>query len=374
MMKRPGTTALLVSGTALAVLGVLMATDRRTTQFSPPVSVAEILSRYVPPRGYVCCRAVGPINVDGRLDEPSWQNIPWTEDFVDIEGAAKPKPRLRTRAKMLWDDRFFYIAAELEEPHVWATVTEHDAVIFEDNDFEIFMDPDGDSHLYAEFEMNALNTTWDLLLPMPYKDHGIPVSRWESGVKTGVHVTGTINNPSDIDKGWTVEIAFPWSALKELSQQPAPPRDGDHWRIDFSRVEWKTIVEGNRYRKVAGQKEDNWVWSPQGVVDMHRPETWGYVQFSTGRPGEASFQPDRAGPAKHLLHGVYYAEREFHKRYGRWASSLEELGISGPLPRGELSDLRLQTTKDLFEAWVVVKNNGASRRWHIRQDAKVWSD
>ena len=65
---------------------------------------------------------------------------------------------------MLWDDDYLYIAAELEEPHVWATLTQHDAVIFHDNDFEVFLNPEGDSHLYAELELNALNTTWDLLL------------------------------------------------------------------------------------------------------------------------------------------------------------------------------------------------------------------
>ena len=57
---------------------------------------------------------------------------------------------------MLWDDEYFYVAAELEEPDIWATLTERDAVIFYDNDFEIFIDPDGDSHEYYEFEMNAL--------------------------------------------------------------------------------------------------------------------------------------------------------------------------------------------------------------------------
>ena len=56
---------------------------------------------------------------------------------------------------MLWDDQFFYVGAELEEPHVWATLTERDSVIFHDNDFEVFIDPDGDTHLYYELEMNA---------------------------------------------------------------------------------------------------------------------------------------------------------------------------------------------------------------------------
>ena len=112
----------------------------------------------ITPQGYVCHHTTGPITVDGRLDEPDWQRAAWTRDFVDIEGDAKPKPRFRTRAKMLWDNQYFYVAAELEEPHVWGTLTQHDAVIFQDPDFEVFIDPNGDSHEYYEFEMNALNT------------------------------------------------------------------------------------------------------------------------------------------------------------------------------------------------------------------------
>jgi len=51
---------------------------------------------------------------------------------------------------MLWDDQAVYVAAELEEPHVWATLTQHDSVIFQDNDFEVFLDPDADGHNYGE--------------------------------------------------------------------------------------------------------------------------------------------------------------------------------------------------------------------------------
>ena len=74
--------------------------------------------------------------------------------LLDIEGDAKPEPRYRTRAKMLWDDAFLYVAAELEEPHVWATLRQRDTVIFMDNDFEIFIDPDGDTYAYYEIEVN----------------------------------------------------------------------------------------------------------------------------------------------------------------------------------------------------------------------------
>ena len=121
----------------------------------------------ITPETYICYRAVEPIEVDGKLDEASWGNAPWTAYFVDIEGDLKPRPRFKTRVKMLWDDDYFYFAAEMEEPDVWGTLTQRDAIIFYDNDFEVFIDPNGDTHEYYEFEMNALNTGWDLFLARP---------------------------------------------------------------------------------------------------------------------------------------------------------------------------------------------------------------
>jgi hypothetical protein len=233
------------------------------------------------PKTYDCRRAAQPVRIDGKLDDPAWQSAPWTDYFIDIEGSVKPKPRFRTRAKMLWDDEYFYVAADMEEPHVWATLNKHDSVIFHDNDFEVFIDPNGDTLEYYEFEINALNTGWDLFLDKPYRHGGKAQNQWEiPGLRTAVHVRGTLNNPADRDSGWSVEIAFPWKALAGYAHKPAPPRAGDEWRVNFSRVEWQHEIAEGKYRKVPKTKEDNWVWSPQGAVNMHIPEHWGRVRFT----------------------------------------------------------------------------------------------
>ncbi len=232
------------------------------------------------PKEYICRRASGTIKIDGKLDEPAWRKAAATDAFVDIEGDLKPLPRFVTRAKMLWDDQYFYIAAEMEEPHVWGTLTQRDSVIFHDNDFEVFIDPNGDRDEYYEFEINALNTGWDLFLPKPYRDGGTAQNSWDIvGLKTAIHINGTLNNPKDKDRGWSVELALPWKTLSEYAHKAAPPKDGDEWRVNFSRVEWQHEIVGGKYRKVPNTKEDNWVWSPQSVVDMHRPEMWGIVRF-----------------------------------------------------------------------------------------------
>lgn len=265
------------------------------------------------PKSYVCPRAPQPVRVDGRLSDPAWAVAPWTEPFVDIEGSTKPSPRYRTRAKMLWDESYFYVGAEMEEPHLWATLTEHDSVIFQDNDFEVFIDPDWDNYNYFEIEVNALGTEWDLSLDKPYRDGGNADNGWEiPGLKLAVQLRGTLNDPRDKDDGWSVELAIPWSAMGRATPQP-----GEQWRVNFSRVEWELEVVEGGYRKVAGRPEDNWVWSPQHAVDMHRPEKWGIVQFS--ERAEDPYRPDSTLRDRLILHEHYYAQKEFRERHGTWS-------------------------------------------------------
>jgi hypothetical protein len=223
------------------------------------------------PKHYACPRTNKPPEIDGKLDDAAWQSAPWTDWFVDIEGDAKPAPRFHTRVKMLWDDQNLYIGAELEEPDVSATLRKHDSVIFHDNDFEVFLNPTGDGLKYFEFEINALNTSWDLFLPKPYREGGKADNSWEiPGLRSAVWIDGTLNDSTGRDRGWTVELAFPWTAFTPRSGigRPSP---GTEWRINFSRVEW------NKERP--GSKEDNWVWSPQGLINMHVPARWGVIRF-----------------------------------------------------------------------------------------------
>lgn len=325
---------------------------------------ADMTAPFPHPKGYVCYRAA-PVVVDGDLKDAAWEAAAWTDAFVDIEGDRKPKPRFRTRVKMLWDDEALYVAAEMEEPHLWATLKDHDSVIFHDNDFEVFLDPDADNHMYGELELNLFNTTWDLLLTKPYKDGGHAVHAWEiTGLKTAVRLDGTPNDPRDTDKGWTVEIKWPWKGLHEMvnaKATPLPPKDGDRWRINFSRVEWDTEVADGKYRKTS-KVEHNWVWSPQGLIDMHRPERWGYLQFSTAKPGTAAFKPDADWDIRDALHRAYYAQRNYHKEHGKYAS-VADLGLK--LPAGRLE---LEATRNSYElTW----NEGGKPRYRIAQDARI---
>ncbi len=308
------------------------------------------VSAQEPPRSYVAHKSAEPIVIDGVADEPSWKAASWSQDFIDIEGTVKPS--YRTQMKMLWDNDYLYFFAHMEEPHVWGTLMQRDTVIFYNNDFEIFIDPDGDTHNYMEFEMNALNTVWDLYLTKPYRNGGKVLDSWDiPGLKTAVHINGTLNDPKDTDKGWSVEIAMPWSVLTEANSHGKIPVN-EFWRINFSRVNWQHEVEdGKYYRKKDGSgkylPEYNWVWSPQGVINMHEPEHWGYVYFSDGTVGNTHFEIPKDDHVKWHLYALY--RKLFHSQEN-FETALEEV---------------LASKKELFGKEIKVYADQHGSGWNI---------
>lgn len=268
------------------------------------------------PEQYICTKTNTTVIIDGILNDAAWKEAQWTSLFVDIEGSLKAKPNLSTKAKMTWDDSMFYVAAILEEPHIWATLTERDAIMYHDDDFEIFIDPDADGHNYFEFEMNAFNAIWDLYMLYPYfiDDRRNYIMNWNiKGIRTAVHIEGSINNPKDIDQFWSVEIAIPWDTFKDFKKGSGKPKLGEQWRLNFSRVDWPMDIIDNNYVKQKDENnknlaENNWVWSPTGVVNMHKPETWGYIQFEEGSTKHFIFKDDEK--IKWGLWQLYYQVKE----------------------------------------------------------------
>jgi len=319
------------------------------------------------PKSYICYKTDSPIVIDGRLNEKIWSKVAWTDEFVDIEGEVNPKPELKTKVKMLWDDNFFYFFCEMSEPHIWAKLKQRDSVIFYDNDFEIFIDPDGDTHNYYEFEVNAFNTVWDLFLSQPYRDSNCKVlDSWDiQGLKSAVRLNGTLNDSTDEDISWSVEIAYPWKVLEECAAQ-CPPKQGDQWRVNFSRVEWETEIINGNYEKIENKWEHNWVWSPQGLINMHYPEMWGFVQFSENQAGakEDIFTLSNDENIKWQLRQIYYKERTYQMQNGIFTDDLSQLDVT--IPKEYIT--KVYTTPNYFEAVIKLED----KKYYISSEGRTW--
>lgn len=253
---------------------------------------------------YTCFRTSEPLLIDGRLDEPAWQRAPKSTAFVDI--VTGEPAWFDTRVALLWDDRHLYFGFTAEETDVWGTLTERDSKIYEENDLEIFI---AGRDAYYEFEISARNVIYEVF--WIWKDvhssggpyFGRPEfepaqqrtmvldgvgghvhprgERWGfldwdcPGLRHAVHLDGTLNKRDDIDRGWSAEIAVPWTSLSLLADGRAlPPKDGDVWRIDCSRFQ-KIGPEGQVLNPCAG-----WTWNRHGHYDSHIPEVFPKITFS----------------------------------------------------------------------------------------------
>lgn len=287
------------------------------------------------PNHLIIPKASKEIIIDG-IAESTWDYAPFTSNFIDIEGIKEVK--FETKTKILWDNEFLYIYAELEEPHIWGDITQRDAIIYLNNDFEVFIDPSGKGEVYGEIELNALNTVWDLLLNKPYRAGGFANFHWNlDDMKTAVKVDGTINDPSDTDKKWMVEMAIPLRPLIELKNDKRQPiKEGDQWRLNFSRVEWDYDLDGDTYsrKKVDGKllPEYNWVWSNQTMINMHAPEMWGVIQFTEKETiDNVEYIEDPDMELKQVLYALY--------RETRWRGKL-----AGIIPDEPLEEIAIDAT------------------------------
>ena len=260
---------------------------------------------------YTCYRTADPIRIDGKLSELSWKKAPQSQPFVNIVTGEPAPDMFKTQVALLWDDTYLYFGFTVVERDVWATLTERDSKIYMDNDVEVFI---AGKDTYYELEINALNTIyevfwiwqdvfkpgsiydvpeWDLdtqkLMTLSgVGDHIHPRgARWGflewdfPGVRHAVHVDGTLNKRDDVDTGWTVELAFPWTGMKWLADgRSLPPKEGDVWRIDCSRFEHVSA-------EIAGGSP-GWTWNKHGYCDSHMPETFTYVHFSMETVGTES--------------------------------------------------------------------------------------
>jgi hypothetical protein len=325
---------------------------------------------FQPKKNYVVYSTSETMTIDGKADETSWEKVEWTDLFTDIEGSNKKTPEYSTKVKMLWDKHHFYILAELTEPHIWAYYKKHDKIVYHENDFEVFLDPDRNTHEYFEFEINAQNTLFDLFMTKPYRDGGIPLISWDAGgFQSAVFVHGTLNQPNDTDKCWVLEMAIPFYDLR-LGVHPPTPADGTYWNINFSRVQWQTDVTESKYvrrtDKTSGQilPENNWVWSPVGIINMHFPERWGLVQFSEMEAGKGTtpFVFPAEEKYRDYLWLLYYKQSEYKKAHKKYAATLDKLAL--PENPGQNTRLSMNAGKMQFfavlntpEGWTLTINH-----------------
>ncbi len=274
----------------------------RPTYLIPPAALNSDPEPYVP-RYYVIYRATDSITIDGNINEKAWQDAKWLDSFIDHQYPYAPLPWKTTRVKMIYDDNYVYVAAQLQEENVWGHLTKRDTIAYYDNDFEIFLDPTANGINYFEFEYNALNLLFDMWHELDnhrgaYAD---PIFDCK-GERHAIGVDGTLNYQYDIDNGWNVEVKIPLNELKEWNPEMSVPiKRGDTWRINFSRVQYMHVYTQLFPYLLPFSPCEDWVLGPTDTGDLHIPELWPIAVFSDRYSGELDKELESNNPKSKVL-------------------------------------------------------------------------
>lgn len=237
-----------------------------------PVSLAEAEDGELP--CYAIHRTACPILVDGCLKEPVWQAVENVGPFSFPWPTAGRKEQ--TRARLLWDDSYLYAAFSCQDAHIAARFTHRDEPVYRDDCVEVFCAPNPQRpDAYFNFEMNARAMLLDQHHPRG-RFSGLD-REWNSrGVRIATHVRGTLNDDTDADRGWTLEVAIPWENFRRVAPQ-LPPRIGEVWRLNLNRCGGETNPQYSQ-------------WSPSVTrqPDFHRPGSFGRVVLSNELAGAMS--------------------------------------------------------------------------------------
>ena len=225
-----------------------------------------------------------PPTIDGKLDDEVWKAARPTRRFVNTLHGTLAEPK--ATARVAWDEANLYVAFEVADDFLVSDFTEHDQHLWKKDAVEIMLDPDGDGRNYFEIQVSPRGVVFDTRYDTRRQPRPFGHVDWNSQAKAAVAVDGKVGDGA-ADKGYTVEIAIPWTAF-QVGEPPAErPRPNLAWRINFY------VMDS---RRDGGQRAVG--WSPPRVGDFHVPARFGRVVFrDPSAPQPAQAQQARPVPA-----------------------------------------------------------------------------
>jgi hypothetical protein len=145
------------------------------------------------------------IVIDGNLEEGEWSSsVARSGAFVDPQGSSGNP---YSDARFLWSKYNLYIALYAADEDLQASPRSKNQSI-EPTDDVFHFELGVKTERYV-FEINPMGIVHEQKL----RNDGSTDSNWHSGLKVGHDIDGTLNNATDDDEEWVLEIALPLASL-----------------------------------------------------------------------------------------------------------------------------------------------------------------
>lgn len=173
--------------------------------------------------------AADPMVIDGKMDEAAWLST--DSELLDYFFRINDENyRVKTSFRALWKEDTLYFHFVCQDKYITAKETKRDGMPFLDDCAEVFLIPAGnDRKMHFCFEVNILQAINDVLYfdDLLGKGPGV-LKAYNPEVEIGVDIDGTVNDNTDIDKGWSMEFAIPGSAFSRVIET-SPIAEGEKW-------------------------------------------------------------------------------------------------------------------------------------------------
>ncbi len=212
------------------------------------------------------------ICIDGRLDETEWS----TADSINFRHhyfVVNPGDRQKTQFKMLWDEANLYLAYKCSDQYLTAKEKNRDGATFLDDCAEIFLVPiKGNQDIHFCFEINLYKTINDIVYLNKFVDgNDIVIKGFNCDYQAAVSYIGTLNDNSDRDMGWAMEVAIPFKNFNRLLEQYAIA-NGTQWSFMALR---QNRDELNSERRSISSSFPIY----EIEKDVHQPQYFGIMEF-----------------------------------------------------------------------------------------------
>lgn len=211
------------------------------------------------------CRWVEkPPVIDGRLDDDAWSRAVVIDRFSAFWNKADTGKG--TRARLVWDKDALYFSATMTDAELRSFGTKRNDLLWNGDVFELFFKPDADKPAYYEFQVNPKSAILELAFPKRGYDFKTLAAAPPMGMQAVAVVDGTLDQPGDQDKGWSVEGKIPWTAFTPTGGRPAA---GAVWLFTLCRYDYGP--EGTKPILMSA--------SPLTQPSFHRYEDYGRLTF-----------------------------------------------------------------------------------------------
>jgi hypothetical protein len=218
------------------------------------------------PRRVVVPKLSATLVHDGALDEPVWTKAAVLGPFVPAGGTGQA--REATTVRVWYDDRAIHLGWTCTDSDIQATFIARDSRFWEEEVVEFFVTRQ-DLTRYHELQWNPLGGVFDAVIRNTLDARGVSQKfdgDWgftAPGMMSAVKVRGTVQNSTDRDVEWVVEVSIPFADLRE-----APPRPGEVWRANFY-----------RFNRGLNQPVEMLSWSAPILNGFHQPSRFGFLEF-----------------------------------------------------------------------------------------------